>query len=312
MKVIDKVDNYHDNAPTVLTIGTFDGVHIGHTKIIQRLVADAHSKGYQSCLLTFFPHPRAVLQRDLSIKLLTTMDEKAKRLESLGLDALVVHPFSREFSRLTAREYVEQILVEKLHVKKIVVGYDHRFGRNREADINELRYFSQLFDFEVEEIGPQDIDDVAVSSTKIRTALAEGAVDKANQYLGYTYGVEGIVKKGKGIGREIGFPTANLHEIHPTKLIPAEGAYIVSSLYRGTLLKGIMNIGKNPTVGGKGLHLEVHFLDFNSELYNEHLTICFHKRIRSEQKFDNLEALKNQLEIDKSSAISFFKEAMLT
>jgi riboflavin kinase/FMN adenylyltransferase len=312
MKVIDKVDNYHDNAPTVLTIGTFDGVHIGHTEIIQRLVADAHSKNYKSCLLTFFPHPRAVLQRDLSIKLLTTLEEKGERLESLGLDTLVIHPFSREFSRLTAREYVERILVEKLHIKKIVVGYDHRFGRNREADINELRYFSQLFDFEVEEIGPQDIDDVAVSSTKIRTALTEGLVEKANQYLGYCYQIEGVVTKGRGLGKEIGFPTANLHEIHPTKLIPAEGAYIVSAKHQGKLLRGIMNIGRNPTVGGKGLHLEVHFLEFEQELYGETLTINFHKRIRSEQKFGNLEALKNQLELDKSSAISFFKHAMLT
>ena len=312
MKVIDKVDNYHDNTPTVLTIGTFDGVHIGHTEIIQRLVADAHSKNYKSCLLTFFPHPRAVLQRDLSIKLLTTLEEKGKRLESLGLDTLVIHPFSREFSRLTAREYVERILVEKLHIKKIVVGYDHRFGRNREADINELRYFSQLFDFEVEEIGPQDIDDVAVSSTKIRTALTEGSVEKANQYLGYFYQIEGVVTKGRGLGKEIGFPTANLHEIHPTKLIPAEGAYIVSAKHQGKLLRGIMNIGRNPTVGGKGLHLEVHFLEFEQELYGETLTINFHKRIRSEQKFGNLEALKNQLELDKSSAISFFKHAMLT
>ena len=312
MKVIDKVDNYHDNTPTVLTIGTFDGVHIGHTEIIQRLVADAHSKNYKSCLLTFFPHPRAVLQRDLSIKLLTTLEEKGERLESLGLDTLVIHPFSREFSRLTAREYVERILVEKLHIKKIVVGYDHRFGRNREADINELRYFSQLFDFEVEEIGPQDIDDVAVSSTKIRTALTEGSVEKANQYLGYFYQIEGVVTKGRGLGKEIGFPTANLHEIHPTKLIPAEGAYIVSAKHQGKLLRGIMNIGRNPTVGGKGLHLEVHFLEFEQELYGETLTINFHKRIRSEQKFGNLEALKNQLELDKSSAISFFKHAMLT
>lgn len=312
MKVIDKVDNYHDNTPTVLTIGTFDGVHIGHTEIIQRLVADAHSKNYKSCLLTFFPHPRAVLQRDLSIKLLTTLEEKVKRLDSLGLDTLVIHPFSREFSRLTAREYVERILVEKLHIKKIVVGYDHRFGRNREADINELRYFSQLFDFEVEEIGPQDIDDVAVSSTKIRTALTEGSVEKANQYLGYFYQIEGVVTKGRGLGKEIGFPTANLHEIHPTKLIPAEGAYIVSAKHQSKLLRGIMNIGRNPTVGGKGLHLEVHFLEFEQELYGETLTINFHKRIRSEQKFGNLEALKNQLELDKSNAISFFKHAMLT
>ena len=312
MKRIDTVDRYDQKTPTVLTIGTFDGVHIGHQRILEKLVLEAKSKGYHSCLLTFFPHPRAVLQRDTAIKLLTTIEEKAELLEQMGLDVMVVHPFSRAFSRLTAREYVEDILVNRLKVKKLIVGYDHRFGRNREADINDLRYFAQLFDFEIEEIGPQDVDDVAVSSTKIRAALSDGAVHTANQYLGHAYQIEGVVKRGKSIGKQINFPTANLEEINPSKLIPAQGVYAITASIENQLFRGIMNIGTNPTVGGKGLHLEAHLFDFDGDLYDQTLRVSLHKRIRSEQRFENLEDLKNQIESDKTAAISFFKEASLS
>jgi len=205
MDRFNSIEDFKSTKGTVLTIGTFDGVHIGHQKIIERLVSEAVQEDLTATLLTFSPHPREVLQKDTNIKMLTTLEEKANRLQSLGLHSMVVHPFSKEFSRLTAREYVEDILVKRLKVKHLIVGYDHRFGRNREADIVDLHYFAKRFDFKVTEIEAQDIDDVAVSSTKIRTALSEGAVHKANQYLGYRYEISGIVSKAKAWGRQWGF-----------------------------------------------------------------------------------------------------------
>src|SRR5690606_213036 len=230
-----------------ITIGTFDGVHIGHRKILERLIDNARVLGLKSTVLTFFPHPRMVLQQDVSIQLLNTLEEKVRIMRGLGLDYLIVHPFTKEFSRLSATEFVEDILVGDLRMKKIIIGYDHRFGRNRNADINDLKVFGNTMDFEVEEISAQEIDDVSVSSTKIRKALEEGDIQTANTFLGYKYMLSGTIVKGKGLGKKLDFPTANLSISEAYKLIPKDGVYVVSSVINGVTVYGMMNIGFNPT-----------------------------------------------------------------
>ncbi|KAA5827616.1 bifunctional riboflavin kinase/FAD synthetase [Algibacter amylolyticus] len=293
---------------TVVTIGTFDGVHIGHQKIIKRLIKTGEAEGLQSVILTFFPHPRMVLQKDSNIKLINTINERHDILEDSGLDFLVIKTFTKEFSRLSAEDFVKQILVEKLNAKKVIIGYDHRFGRNRNADINNLKTFGETYGFAVEEISAQDIDDVAVSSTKIRTALMEGDVERANSYLGYPFMLTGIVTKGKGLGKQLGFPTANIHIEEDYKLIPKQGSYIVSSTINDIEVYGMMNIGVNPTVSGSVQTIEVHFFDFEADIYNQTIKINLLQRIRDEQKFDSVEALKHQLANDKITALAYFTD----
>jgi riboflavin kinase/FMN adenylyltransferase len=288
---------------SVVTIGTFDGVHIGHQKIISRLVDIAKTNDLQALVLTFFPHPRMVVQKDSDIKLINTIDEKAAQLQELGVDHLVVKEFTTSFSRLTALEYVRDVLVNKLKVKHIIVGYDHHFGRNRTATIDDLIEFGKFYDFEVTQIDAQEIGDVAVSSTKIRIALNEGKMKIANQFLGYDFMLTGTVVKGKGLGSNLNFPTANIHIEELYKLIPKQGVYLVQSILNGHQTYGMMNIGKNPTVSKDNkTHIEVHFFDFDGDLYGETLKIELLDHLRSEIKFPNLNALKEQLENDKSNA----------
>ena len=304
---LEAIEAYKSESPTVVTIGTFDGVHVGHQKIIKRLVAAAKKEHLKSLILTFFPHPRMVLQKDLDLKLINTINERGTILSALGLDYLVIKEFSHDFSRLSAEDFVKQILVDKLHAKKIIIGYDHRFGRNRNADIEDLKNFGSLFGFEVEEISAQDINDVAVSSTKIRKALEEGDMKKANAYLGYPFMLTGTVAKGKGIGKQLGFPTANLFIEERYKLIPKYGAYIVKSNVNDEVVYGMMNIGMNPTFNGEKESIEVHFLDFDKDIYNKQLQIDILKRIRDEHKFESIEALKNQLNEDKLQVVRYIK-----
>ena len=245
-----------------------------------------------------------VLQQDVSIQLLNTIDEKIKILKSLGLDYLIIHPFTRDFSRLSATEFVRDILVNELKVKKIIIGYDHRFGRNRNANINDLISFGEALDFKVEEISAQEIDDVSVSSTKIRKALEAGDVRTANNYLGYQYMLTGTVVKGKGLGRKLDFPTANLSIAEEYKLIPKNGVYVVSSVIDGNTVYGMMNIGVNPTVAGTKRSIEINFFDFDQDLYGRLLQIDIVDRIRDEYKFDSLEALKIQLGKDRETSLS--------
>ena len=295
--------DYKQIKSSVITIGTFDGVHVGHQQIIHRLVDTARKNDLQALVLTFFPHPRMVIQNDANIKLINTIDEKAKQLEQLGVDHLVVKEFTKSFSRLTALEYVRDILVNKLKVKHIIVGYDHHFGRNRTANINELKEFGSFYDFEVTEIEPQEVDDVAVSSTKIRSAILEGNIPTANKFLGYNFMLTGTVIKGKGLGKTLDFPTANIQIEAAYKLIPKHGVYVVKSQIKGVEVFGMMNIGKNPTVSeGNQTKIEVHFFDFNANLYGAVLKIELLNHLRSEIKFPNIEALKLQLEKDKADA----------
>ncbi len=292
---------------SVITIGTFDGVHIGHKKIIRELISKAHNNALNSVVLTFFPHPRMVLQEDANIKLINTLEEKAQILDMLGLDYLVVEEFTEQFSRVTAVEFVRDTLVNKLKARDVIIGYNHRFGRNRSANIDDLSDFGELFNFKVNQISAQDIDEVAISSTKIRLALNEGAIEKANSYLGYNFMLTGIVQKGKGLGRTIGFPTANLFIEETYKLIPKNGVYIVSCKYKDAQLYGMMNIGTNPTVDGKEQSIEINFFDFDQDIYGEKLQIDMHQRLRDEQKFDSLKALQQQLNDDKQNALIFLK-----
>ena len=304
MKIKSAAD-YNQIKDSVVTIGTFDGVHLGHQKIIKRLVAIAHAEQLQGLVLTFFPHPRMVVQKDTSIKLINTIDEKADLIQDLGVDHLVIKAFTKDFSRLTSLEYVRDVLVNKLHVKHIIVGYDHHFGRNRTANIKDLKEFGAFYGFKVTEITAQEVGDVAVSSTKIRSALAEGSIKVANQFLGYNFMLNGTVVKGKGLGNTIQFPTANLQIEESYKLIPKKGVYLVQSIIDAQLVYGMLNIGTNPTVSDANeISVEVFFFDFNQTLYGTALNIQFLDRIRDEIKFSGLQALKVQLEQDQQAALA--------
>lgn len=293
---------------TAVTIGTFDGVHLGHTQIIKQLVLKAKILEIPSVVLSFYPHPRIVLHQDSGIKLLDSLEEKAAKLEALGVDYFVVYPFTKSFSRMSAETFVSDILVQGLHAKSVLIGYDHRFGRNRNANIEDLRNFGKQYNFEVAEISAQAIEAVAVSSTKIRKALEEGQVKKANKFLGSAFGLSGKVISGRQIGRTLGFPTANIKPSYTYKLIPKQGVYVIKSYLDGQEVFGMLNIGQNPTVT---LHvsesvfpkIEVHFFHFNKDLYDQEINVSFIEWLRDEIKFDSLEALRSQLKKDQSKAL---------
>jgi riboflavin kinase/FMN adenylyltransferase len=295
------------NQNTVITIGTFDGVHIGHKKIIERLIEVGKAKKLEPTLLTFFPHPRMILQKDANIKLINTINEKESILKKYGLKNLVIQEFNQDFSRLTAQAFVETILVNKLKAKYIIIGYDHHFGRNRSANIEDLKKFGTLYGFEVEEITAQDINNVAVSSTKVRNALIDGDIEIANRFLGYSFFISGKVIKGKGLGKTIDYPTANIQITEDYKLLPKQGVYVIKSNINNVPVYGMMNIGTNPTVNGKTQSIEAHFFDFNSSLYSKTLKIELLYRLRNEEKFESLNALKQQLYKDKKNALTLIK-----
>ncbi len=307
MEIIHSLSNYHHTENTVVTIGTFDGVHIGHQKIIEQVVKTAKKLGKKSVLLTFFPHPRMVLQKDASIELINTIDERAHLLSKTGLDFLIIHPFSIAFSRLTALDFVRKILVNQLNTSKLIIGYDHHFGKNREGNLEQLTEYSHLYNFTVEEIPAQDINDVAVSSTKIRKALSEKNIKTANKYLGYNFMLSGTVINGKQLGGKIGFPTANLSIKETYKLIPKTGVYVVKSIIGTKTIFGMMNIGFRPTIEGKHQTIEVHFFDFKENLYTKSLTVEILFFLRDEEKFDSVEKLILQLKEDKKIALNYIE-----
>lgn len=304
LKIFHSIKDFNPNKKTIVTLGTFDGVHIGHKKIIERLLQNAIENDCESLILTFFPHPRMVLQEKSEIKLLNTIEEKIILLEQAGLNNLVIHPFDEAFSRLTAEAFVSQILVGQFNIKKIIIGHDHRFGRNRTANIDDLIIFGEDLGFEVEQISAQEIDEVSVSSTKIRNALLEGNVALANDYLGYDYMLNGTVVAGKQLGRTIGFPTANLLIAEDYKLIPKNGVYIVKSLLDNRMVFGMMNIGNRPTLNGTTLSIEVNFFNFDASLYGEKISVSILEYVREEQKFDTVDLLQAQLIKDHAYAIS--------
>lgn len=307
MKIKTTLDAY-PKKDSVVTIGTFDGVHIGHQKIIKQLVEIANKDNLQAVVLTFFPHPRMVLQKDTGINLINTIDEKSQLLENFGIDHLVIHKFTKEFSRLGAMEFVRDTLVKKLHVKHIIIGYDHRFGRNRTANIDNLREYGEVYNFKITEISAQEIDEVAVSSTKIRKALNNGDIEVANAFLGYNFMLTGTVVKGKNLGKQIDFPTANLNIEESYKLIPKNGSYVVKSIIEDKTIYGMMNIGTNPTVNGESQSIEVHFFNFNKNIYNKKIQVELIKRLRDEQKFDSIDTLKVQLHKDKEICLNYLNQ----
>lgn len=307
MKIIHSISNFTSENDCFVTIGTFDGVHIGHQKILKDLIQSAKEQNKKSVLLTFFPHPRMVLQKDVSLELLNTIDEKSQLLEEMGLDYLIIHPFSKEFSRLTALDFVRDILINQLNTSKLIIGYDHHFGKNREGNIDQLREYSLLYDFEVEEIPAQDIDDVSVSSTKIRRALHDGLLKTANRYLGYSYMLNGTVVNGKKLGGKIGFPTANIDIKEDYKLIPKTGVYVIKAYVEGETHHGMMNIGYRPTVDGKHQTIEAHLFDFDGDLYDKKIKIDLLFFLREEQKFDSVEELIGQLKKDKENTLAFLQ-----
>ena len=308
LKLFESINEFQSTKKTILTLGTFDGVHIGHKKILERLTQNTENGKYESLVLTFFPHPRMVLQEKSEIKLLNTIPEKSKLLEKSGIENLVIHPFNESFSRLTAEEFVHSILVNQFHIQKIIIGHDHRFGRNRTANIDNLIAFGAEYGFEVEQISAQEIQDVSVSSTKIRKALQDGNMSLANEYLGYAYFLTGEVVKGKQLGRTIGFPTANIQIKEDYKLIPKNGVYAVKTFIGQKEVFGMMNIGFNPTVNGQKQTIEVNLFDFDADIYGEKLEISLLKYLREEQKFGSVDLLKEQLNQDKKTALEFVSQ----
>jgi len=298
MKIYHHIDEFKQIHNAVVTIGTFDGVHIGHQKIISRLQEVAKNIGGESVILTFFPHPRMILHPDdLNIKLISTLDEKAEKLT----------PFTRDFSNLSPLEYIKEVLVEKIGTRYIIIGYDHRFGKDRTGGMKELQSLASDFDFDVEEIPEQDIHDVAVSSTKIRNAILSGDTKTANDFLGYAFQLRGKVIKGDQLGRVLGFPTANLFLEESYKLIPSDGIYAVNIDFMSIELnqmpaKGMAYIGHRPTINGMSRNIEVNIFDFDQDIYGQTICINFMEYLRADKKFDSLEKLREQLIKDEKAA----------
>lgn len=307
MKIYTDLADYTSKNKTFVTIGTFDGVHVGHQKVLSNLIQSAKKNNATSVLLTFFPHPRMVLQTNAAIKLINTIDERIKLLEKTGLDTLVIHKFTEDFAEQTALDFVKNVLVNSLKISNLIIGYDHRFGKNREGDFEQLSAYGKTFGFEVNKISQQEIDHIAISSTKIRKAIELGNIEEANRYLGYYFMLTGEVVKGKNLGEKIGFPTANLHIKETYKLLPKTGSYIVKSDLENETVCGMMNIGFRPTVKGINQTIEIHFFDFNKDLYGKKIQIDVLKFLRDEQKFDSVEDLKIQLQKDKEKSLEIIK-----
>lgn len=301
MNVVNGIENYKANSKSILTIGTFDGVHLGHQKIITSLVTKAKKKSLQANILTFFPHPRMVLQKESNLKLIDTLEEKQNLLSELGIDNLIIQPFSKEFSKLTAIEFTRDVLVNELGMSALMIGYDHRFGKNREASVEDLITYGQSYNFEVTVIPAQDIFSITVSSTKIRDAIKISNFKKVNQFLGRPYELNGKVIKGNGVGRTIKYPTANIEIKEIYKLIPPKGVYLVKIYLGENEFSGMMNIGNRPTINGLNQTIEVHIFDFDKDIYGKNLKVCFLKKIRKEKKFDSLPSLKSQLKKDEEN-----------
>lgn len=307
MKIYNHFSEFKRLNNAVATIGTFDGVHYGHQKIIKRLCELARSTGGESVILTFFPHPRLIIDpENQDLKMINTIDEKARILDRLGVDHLIITPFTRDFSNLSPTEYIEHILVDTIGIKNLIVGYDHRFGKDRAGGMPELEAGAKTYDYKIEVIPEQDINDVAVSSTKIRNALLNGEVALAADYLGYNFSLYGRVIKGDKIGRTIGFPTANIFIEETYKLIPSDGIYAVTVDMSGQSFKGMAYIGQRPTINGMTRNIEVNIFEFNQEIYGQNITMTFLEFLRNDVKFAGLEALKLQLQKDKEATLAYF------
>lgn len=299
MKRFNNINEFNCKKSTIITIGTFDGVHLGHQKILKKLNIEAENNGLESSVLTFFPHPRTVLNPNSSLKLINTIEERISLFKKSKIDNLIVHPFTKEFSELDSEDYVKNILVDQLKAKIVLIGYDHKFGKNRTADINNLKEYGIKYNFEVIEIKAEEINDIAISSTKIRNSIKEGDIQLTNSYLGYEFSFFGKVVKGNSIGKTLGFPTANIKIGTDLKLIPKNGVYLISTIMNQKIIFGMMNIGIKPTTNENTKSIEVNLFDFNQDLYDTNITIYIKQFLREEIKFDSLNELKLQIEKDK-------------
>ena len=300
MKIYNSVEEFSPDFKVVFTLGTFDGVHIGHQSIIKQLNDYADKNGGESVLLTFYPHPRHVLfPDDQRLKLLSTIEERCEMLKNYGLKHFIIQEFTSEFSRIKSVNFVRDILVNTLKVHKLIIGYDHHFGRNREGNFEELVNLSKLYSYEIEKIEPQKFNGIAISSTKIRKAITEDKFEDAKNYLGHYFSFKGTVVKGRKIGNQIGYPTANIKINNDWKLLPNDGVYAVCVKIGLKEYKGMMNIGFNPTFDSQKKSIEIHILDFNSDIYGEDLKVSVVKKIRNEKKFSSIEELKKVLNLDE-------------
>jgi riboflavin kinase/FMN adenylyltransferase len=310
MNIYNDIDKLPLFENACITIGSFDGVHKGHLKVINQLQEEAKAVNGTSIVITFYPHPKQVISFEKVITQLNTFDEKCKLLENTGIDCLVVIPFNKEFSEMTAENYIKDFLVETFHPKRIVIGYDHKFGKNRTGDISLLVELSKQYNYKVKEISEHLLNEITISSTKIRDCISNGQIQIANELLGYVYSFSGKVIEGNKIGRTIGFPTANIETEDTNKLLPSIGVYAVSVFVPSlkTSYKGMMNIGVRPTIGGNNLVIEVHLIDFDKMIYGEKLTVFIKQKIRDEVKFDSVEHLKTQLIHDKIKVIEILND----
>ena len=308
MKKINGIDNFSINCESIITIGTFDGVHKGHQKILKKLIKESYKLNLESIVLTFFPHPRIVLNPNSPLKLINTIDERSSLFQKSGIDTLITHPFDKNFSELSPEEFVKNILVNKLNIKKILIGYDHRFGKNRTAGIKDLKKLGLKYNFNVIEISAEEQNNISISSTKIRNSIIEGNIRKANSFLGYDFSLRGKVIKGNKIGRTIGFPTANLEINEEYKLIPKNGVYLIYTKFEKQVFFGMMNIGVKPTLKFKKESIEVNLFDWEKDIYGEFIEVFFLDYIRDEKKFDSLIELTNQIKIDKKTCLKLIEE----
>ena len=308
MKIFNNIQSYSSEKESILTIGTFDGVHIGHNKILTKLVEESKKNNLSSLIMTFFPHPRIVLQKSEEIKMIDTMDEKIHLFEKTGVDNLIIQPFDENFSKIRAKEFVEEILVKRLKIKHIIIGYDHRFGKDREASVEDLKKFGLNYMFTVEEIAAQEIHSIAISSTKIRNAILKGEIKKCNEYLGRNFMLTGKVVHGDGLGKEINFPTANIQIKEPYKIIPKNGVYLAKTIFNSNIYFGMMNIGVRPTIGGKNKSLEIYFFNFKDNIYDKTISIEIINKIRDEEKFSSIDELKTQLKKDEQFCLKLINK----
>ena len=308
MKIYKSIDQYNESKSSVVTIGTFDGVHKGHQKVFDKVINASKLSNLSSVVLTFFPHPRIILNKYNDVKMIDTLDEKIDHLEKIGIDHLIIHPFDKKFSLLSADQFIKEYLVDKLKLKHIIIGYDHRFGKGREASITDLKEYSSEFNFVVDEIDAQEIEKIAISSTKIRKSINEGDLETTRVYLGRFFSLTGKVVKGDGLGKQIDYPTANIKIEENYKIIPKDGVYYIKTTIDNKLYNGMMNIGHRPTIGSKEKSIEVNLFKFNRDIYDKIIKVDVIKKIRDEKKFSSIDALKAQLVKDEEHCLKLINK----
>ena len=308
MKIYRSIEDYDEDKRSVVTIGTFDGIHLGHQKILSRLIKSSKNKDLNSVVLTFFPHPRIILNKYNEVKMIDTLDEKIIHLNEIGIDSLIIHPFDKNFSLLSANQFIKDFLVDKLKIKHIIIGYDHRFGKGREASVTDLKNYADDYDFTVEEIKAQEIEKITVSSTKIRNSINQGDIKTTEKYLGRNFNLTGKIVKGDGLGKKINYPTANIFIEETYKIIPKDGVYLVETIIEDKLFNGMMNIGHRPTIGTNVKSIEVHLFNFNEDIYGQVISIKMISKIRDEKKFSSIQALKEQLVKDENYCLKLINK----